>query len=46
MSKEDSELDYIKDYLKTRGLKSTLDALEKENLDKKKVRPLIIYFYF
>lgn len=30
MSKEDSEIDLIKDYLKTKGFKSTLECLEKE----------------
>ena len=30
MNKEDTELDYIKDYLRQHGLKSTLECLEKE----------------
>lgn len=30
MNKEDTELDYIKDYLRQNGLKSTLECLEKE----------------
>ena len=42
MSKEDSELDYVKDYLKSRGFKSTLDSLEKEHQVQKKVTTFII----
>ena len=30
MNKEDTEIDYIKDYLRHHGLKSTLECLEKE----------------
>lgn len=30
MNKEDTEIDYIKDYLRQHGLKSTLECLEKE----------------
>ena len=41
MSKDESEIDLIKDFLKSRGYKSTLECLEKEenfkNSDKKKV---------
>ena len=40
MSKEDSEIDIIKDFLKSRGYKNALDGLEKDdykNIEKKKV---------
>jgi hypothetical protein len=49
-NKDDSEIDLIKDYLKSRGYKSTLECLEKEdsykNVDKKnmKVRNKFIFF--
>ena len=49
-NKDDSEIDIIKDYLKSHGYKSTLECLDKEdsykNVDKKnmKVRNLFIYF--
>ena len=49
MSKEESEIDLIKDFLKTKGFKSTLESLEKEESlkgsDKKKVS-IIFIFYF
>ena len=40
MSKEDSEIDIIKDFLKSRGYKNALDGLEKDDyktVEKKKV---------
>ena len=40
MSKEDSEIDIIKDILKSRGYKNALEGLEKDdykNIEKKKV---------
>ena len=44
MDKEKSEIDLIKDFLKSKGYKSTLECLEKEenfkNSDKKKVSKL------
>jgi hypothetical protein len=49
-NKDDSEIDLIKDYLKSRGYKSTLECLEKEDsyksVDKKnmKVRNKFIFF--
>ena len=46
MSKEDSEIDLIKDFLKSKGFKSTLECLEKEenskSSDKKKVNIIFI----
>ena len=49
MSKEDSEIDLVKDFLKSKGFKSTLDCLEKEESsksDKKKVSIILITFFF
>ena len=40
MSKEDSEIDIIKDFLKSRGYKNALEGLEKDDyktIEKKKV---------
>ena len=40
MSKEDTEIDIIKDFLKMRGYKNALDGLEKDDyktIEKKKV---------
>ena len=40
MSKEDSEIDIIKDFLKSRGYKNALEGLEKDDyktVEKKKV---------
>ena len=49
MSKEDSEIDLVKDFLKSKGFKSTLDCLEKEESsksDKKKVSIILITLFF
>ena len=51
MSKEDSEIDIIKDFLKSRGYKNALDGLEKDdykNIEKKKVIKIknIIQIFF
>lgn len=49
MSKEDTEgLEFVRDFLKQHGLKSTLECLEKEEnykniTDKKKVKLAIIF---
>jgi hypothetical protein len=50
MSKEDTEIELVKDFLKMRGYKNALDGLEKDDyktIEKKKVNhyQLIIYFY-
>ena len=48
MSKEDSEIDIIKDFLKSRGYKNALDGLEKDDyktVEKKKVIKKIIIFF-
>ena len=50
MSKEDSEIDIIKDFLKSRGYKNALDGLEKDDyktVEKKKVikKQILIKFY-
>ena len=40
MSKEDSEIEIVKDFLKSRGYKNALDGLEKDDyktVEKKKV---------
>ena len=53
MSKEDSEIDIIKDFLKMRGYKNALEGLEKDDyktIEKKKVIEnkliLNIFFFF
>ena len=49
MSKEDSEIDIIKDFLKSRGYKTALEGLEKDDyktIEKKKVTKNIIYNTF
>ena len=46
MSKEDTEIDIIKDFLKSRGYKNALDGLEKDDyktIEKKKVIQKYIY---
>ena len=55
MSKEDSEIEIVKDFLKSRGYKNALDGLEKDDyktVEKKKVikkniifKKLNIYIY-
>jgi len=50
MSKEDTEIELVKDFLKMRGYKNALDGLEKDDyktIEKKKVNhyQIIIYFY-
>lgn len=49
MSKEDSEIDIIKDFLKSRGYKNALDGLEKDDyktVEKKKViKYILIYIH-
>ena len=48
MSKEDTEIDIIKDFLKSRGYKNALECLEKDDyktIEKKKViQKIFIYF--
>ena len=47
MSKEDSEIDIIKDFLKMRGYKNALEGLEKDDyktVEKKKVTNFNIYY--
>ena len=47
MSKEDTEIEIIKDFLKMRGYKNALEGLEKDDyktVEKKKV--IIKYFLF
>jgi hypothetical protein len=49
MSKEDSEIDIIKDFLKMRGYKNALEGLEKDDyktVEKKKVTNFNIYYIF
>ena len=48
MSKEDSEIEIIKDFLKSRGYKNALEGLEKDDyktIEKKKVIKSIISNY-
>ena len=48
MSKEDTEIDIIKDFLKSRGYKNALDGLEKDDyktIEKKKVIQKYIYIF-
>ena len=49
-NKDDSEIDLIKDYLKSHGYKSTLECLDKEdsykNVDKKNMKVRNIFSFF
>ena len=48
MSKEDSEIDIIKDFLKSRGYKNALEGLEKDDyktIEKKKVIKALYIFH-
>ena len=48
MSKEDSEIDIIKDFLKSRGYKNALEGLEKDDyktIEKKKVTKYFMDYF-